>query len=135
LLINRAMRLERYGLASEIEPGRWRLTAEAERTLKELGERNDIIKTMHRALDDYGRAAERGPGQYAMHGSTVREPIIGRVIGKGLAGDEMGDRLHLVVDGVDGRTHYVETADHSKLDEIGRGHILALSPTQLPGKP
>ena len=30
---------------------------------------------------------------------------------KRLAGDEMSDRLHLVIDGVDGHTHYVETAD------------------------
>jgi type IV secretory pathway VirD2 relaxase len=94
LLIDRAKRLERYGLAREIEPGRWMLTAKAEDTLRELGERNDIIKTMHRALQENGVAAERGPGQYAMHGGEVEEPIIGRVIGKGLAGDEMGDRLH-----------------------------------------
>ena len=137
LLIDRAKRLERYGLAREIEPGsgRWAITARAEDTLRELGERNDIIETMHRALEDYGVAAERGPGQYAMHGSTVGEPIIGRVIGKGLAGDEMGDRLHLVIDGVDGRAHYVETTDHSKLDEVGRGHIVALEPARLTERP
>jgi hypothetical protein len=86
---------------------------------------------MHRALEDHGVASERGPGQYAMHGGKVGEPIIGRVIGKGLAGDEMGDRLHLVIDGVDGRAHYVETTDHSKLDEIGRGHIVALEPARI----
>jgi type IV secretory pathway VirD2 relaxase len=135
LLIDRAKRLERYGLIREIEPGRWRLTANAEETLRELGERNDIIKTMHRALENYGVAAERGPGQYAMHGITVSEPIIGRVIGKGLAGDELGDRLHLVVDGVDGRAHYIETTDHSKFDEIGRGHIVALESTQHTDRP
>jgi len=135
LLIDRAKRLERYGLAHEIEPGRWALTAHTEDTLRELGERNDIIKTMHRALEDHGVASERGPGQYAMHGGKVGEPIIGRVIGKGLAGDEMGDRLHLVIDGVDGRAHYVETTDHSKLDEIGRGHIVALEPARIPDRP
>jgi len=135
LLIDRAKRLERYGLASEIEPGQWALTAKAEDTLRELGERNDIIKTIHRALEDCGVSAERGPGRYAMHGGTVSEPIIGRVIGKGVAGDEMGDRLHLIVDGVDGRAHYVETPDHSKLDEIGRGHIVALEPAQLTDRP
>jgi type IV secretory pathway VirD2 relaxase len=135
LLIDRAKRLERYGLAREIEPGRWALIANAEDTLRELGERNDIIKTMHRALEGHGSAAERGPGQYVMHGGTVNEPVIGRVIGKGLAGDEMGDRLHLVIDGVDGRAHYVETADHSKLHEIGRGHIVVLEPARLTDRP
>jgi hypothetical protein len=40
----------------------------------------------------------------------------------------MGDRLHLVIDGVDGRTHYVEMADAGRLDEVRRGHIVALDP-------
>jgi hypothetical protein len=30
-------------------------------------------------------------------------------------------QTHLIVDGVDGRTHYVETVDASKLDDIRRG--------------
>jgi type IV secretory pathway VirD2 relaxase len=135
ILIDRTKQLERYGLAREIEPGRWALTANAEETLRELGERNDIIKTMHRALEDQGVVAERGPSQYAMHIRTVKESIVGRVIGKGLAGDEMGDRLYLVVDGIDGRTHYVETPDHSTLDEIRRGHIVTLEPTQILNRP
>lgn len=35
------------------------------------------------------------------------------------------ERLHRVIDGVNGRTHYVETADASKLDEMGHGHNVA----------
>jgi len=35
----------------------------AEATLKQLGQRNDIIKTMHRALADHGLAEERGADQ------------------------------------------------------------------------
>ncbi len=79
--------------------------------MRELGERGDIIKTMHRALADHGLADERAPAQYVAHGKQITEPIVGRVLSKGLAGDEMGNRLHLVIDGVDGRAHYVETAD------------------------
>ncbi|MER8595298.1 DUF3363 domain-containing protein [Mesorhizobium sp. M1182] len=127
LLIDRAKRLEHFGLASEIEPGRWVISDAAESTLRALGERNDIIKTMHRALEEHGLADERGAAQYAMHRQTTTEPIVGRVLAKGLAGDEMSDRLSLVIDGVDGRTHYVETADAAKLDDIQRGHI-ALDP-------
>ncbi|MGK6312601.1 DUF3363 domain-containing protein [Neorhizobium sp. DT-125] len=63
-----------------------------------------------------------------MHGRSITEPIVGRVLDKGLAGDEMSDRLHLVIDGTDGRTHYVETTEIGKLEEIGRGHIVSLDP-------
>jgi hypothetical protein len=47
----------------------------------------------------------------------------------------MSDRLHLVVDGVDGRTHYVETTDTARLDEVKRGHIVALGPVPATTEP
>jgi type IV secretory pathway VirD2 relaxase len=134
LLIDRAKRLERYDLATEIEPGRWTISEKAEPDLKTLGERGDIIKTMHRALADHGLADERGATQYVTHGKDT-ESVVGRLLAKGLAGDELGDRLHLIVDGVDGRTHYVETVDASKLDDIRRGHIVALDPVPTSAEP
>ncbi|MGK6312602.1 DUF3363 domain-containing protein [Neorhizobium sp. DT-125] len=70
LLIDRAKRLESYRLAEEIEPGRWLLRSDVEQTLRALGERNDIIKTMHRALEDHGLADERGASQYACTGGA-----------------------------------------------------------------
>lgn len=128
LLIGRAKVLERYGLATETEPGRWAVSDRAESTLKELGERGDIIKTMHRALTDHGLAEERGVSQYASHRGKLTEPVIGHVIGKGLAGDEMSERVYLVVDGVDGRVHYMEFADASRIEDIGRGMIVEATP-------
>jgi type IV secretory pathway VirD2 relaxase len=135
LLIARARNLESMGLATEVEVGRWSISAQAEPTLRELGERGDIIKAMQRALADHGLADERAPAQYVTHGKQITEPIVGRVLAKGLAGDEMGDRLHLVIDGVDGRTHSIETADSSRLDEIRRGHIVALDPVATKAEP
>ena len=128
LLIDRVKKLERFGLASEIAPGRWVISDRAEGTLRALAERNDIIETMHRALADHGIAGERAPSQYVTHGKIITEPIAGRILGKGLAGNGLTDRLYVVIDGVDGFVHYVETADASKLDGIKRGHIVALDP-------
>jgi type IV secretory pathway VirD2 relaxase len=128
LLISRAKRLERYGLATETERGRWTVSDKAEATLQALGERNDIIKTMHRALADDGLSEARGADQYLLHGDRSGEPIIGRVLGKGLAGDEMGERVYLIVDGVDGRVHHIEFADSNRIDEIRRGAIVEAAP-------
>ncbi|MFZ3178639.1 MAG: DUF3363 domain-containing protein [Methylocystis silviterrae] len=128
LLISRAKRLESYGLASEIEPGRWAIADRAETTLRALGERGDIIKTMHRALAVSGLAETRGVASYQLHGDRAGAPIIGRVLGKGLAGDEMGERVYLIVDGVDGRVHHVEFAKSDALDDIRRGTIVEATP-------
>ena len=100
----------------------------AEATLKALGERGDIIKTMHRALTDHGLAEERGADQYVPHGDRTGEPVVGRVLGKGLAGDEMGERVYLVVDGVDGRVHHLEFADPARIEDVRRGMIVEAAP-------
>ncbi|MGO9721671.1 MAG: DUF3363 domain-containing protein [Methylocella sp.] len=128
LMISRAKHLERYDLASEVDTGRWVVSEKAEATLKELGEQGDIIKTMHRALTGHGLAEERGASQYVIHGGKTAEPVIGRVIGKGLAGDEMGERVYLVVDGVDGRVHHLEFADPARIEDVHRGTIIEAAP-------
>ena len=98
-----------WGWLKSSEPGRWILYADIDDTLKELGERGDIIKTMHRTLADQG--LERGMERYVVHREYDHSRVaIGRVIGKGLAADEMSDRVHVVVDGIDGRGHYAEMA-------------------------
>jgi type IV secretory pathway VirD2 relaxase len=128
LLIDRAKRLERYGLATEAEPGRWVVSDKAETTLRELGARQDIIDTMHRALADHGLAEERGLDRYVFHGKGSGEKVVGRVIGKGLACEEMGERVYLVVDGVDGRVHHMEFANPAHVDEMRRGMIVEAAP-------
>lgn len=124
LLIDRARHLERLGLATEVTPGQWRIAPKAERTLRELGTRGDIIKTMHRALDAAGLADRRRGARYVVHGAKLAEPVTGRVLSKGLGADELGERVHLVIDGVDGRIHHIEM-DATRTEDIGRGMIVA----------
>ncbi|MBR0963994.1 relaxase/mobilization nuclease and DUF3363 domain-containing protein [Bradyrhizobium diazoefficiens] len=127
-MIGRVKFLERYGLSSEVETGQWVIPDRAEATLKELSDRNDIIKTMHRALAAHGLEEERGIDQYVRHGARPDEKVAGRVLAKGLAGDEMGERVYLVIDGVDGRVHHVEFSDGSYLKDIGRDTIVEVGP-------
>jgi type IV secretory pathway VirD2 relaxase len=123
LLIERARKLQRMGLATEIKTGQWIVSPKAEPTLWELGERGDIIKAMHRALEREGLAEDRHPTRYVLHRENATERITGRVLDKGLGGDEIGERVRLVIDGVDGRVHHIEM-DAAHAEEIGRGMIV-----------
>ena len=124
LLIQRARKLGRMGLATEVEPGQWSVSPSAETVLRELGERGDIIKAMHRALDREGLADGRSATDYVVHPAKITEPIIGRVLDKGLGSDETGERVRLVIDGVDGRVHHLEV-DVSNVEDVQRGMIVA----------
>jgi len=128
VMIGRVKFLERYGLSSEVETGQWVISDRAEVTLKELSDRNDIIKTMHRALATYGLEEARGVDQYVLHGERPSEKITGRVLAKGLADDEMDEQVYVVVDGVDGCVHHMKLPDASHLKDIGRDMIVEVRP-------
>ena len=135
LVIGWVRHLERYGIATELEPGRWSLSDRAEQVLNELEHRNEVINSIHRALTKSGLVDERGVSQFALHGEGSGEEIVGRVLAKGLAGDEMGDGGYLVVDGIDGRVHHMEFKDASRIEEVGRDMIVEAAPVLAGPRP
>jgi hypothetical protein len=105
------------GLADETQPGTWAVHADAEKTLRALGERGDIIRTMQRAMS--GQPRELAVFEPSDDGRAV----IGRVAAKGLA-DELRDRGYLVIDGVDGKAHYVALNARDELTNYPTGAVV-----------
>jgi len=62
-------------------------------------------------------------------------PIVGRVIEKGLAGDQLSDRMYLVIDGSDARPHYVEMANAEQAEEARVGSIVEVGRTKIEARP
>jgi type IV secretory pathway VirD2 relaxase len=135
---DRTMRLRRLGklgdmgLATEHTPGVWELSERLEPTLREMGERGDIIRTMQKALRADG--AERDPMSFQIHDAAPATPIVGRVIDKHLS-DELGENLTLVVDGIDGRTHHVSGIDPARVEDARIGSIIEIGPAESTGRP
>jgi type IV secretory pathway VirD2 relaxase len=122
LMVGRAQTLERLGLAEKLGPASWSLKPGAEATLRELGARGDIIKTMHRAMA--GLKAERAPTDFAIHGDRP-EPIVGRMAARGLD-DELKGTAFAVIDGVDGRVHHIRFASIEATTDVPPGGIVEL---------
>jgi type IV secretory pathway VirD2 relaxase len=123
LRIGRLQVLERFGLARQVEPGVWRLSNQLEPTLRELGERGDIIKAINRSLAARGEV--RSAENILLHGDAASVPVVGRVIGKELT-DELGDRVGLIIDGIDGRVHHVALGGAAMADEARIGAIVEI---------
>lgn len=104
LKVGRLQRLERMGLAHQVGGGQWRLDETAAPTLRELGQRNDIIKRIHRGLTEHG--IDRPASAWVLAGEELAEPVIGRLVARGLD-DELKGTAYAVIDGVDGRTYHV----------------------------
>jgi type IV secretory pathway VirD2 relaxase len=123
LKVGRLRKLEALELADQIGPGQWVISDAAEKRLRELGERGDIIKRIHRSLAE--RGVERGPSSYVLAGESLDEPIVGRLLARGLD-DELKGTAYAVVDGVDGRTHHIRLADLNATGDSAPGSIVEL---------
>lgn len=124
LLLGRAQTLERMGLAERVGPASWTLAADIEPTLRDLGDRGDIIKSMHRAMTGHGLTID--PERIAMHGRTGGARVIGRLVERGLH-DELTGEAYAIVEGLDGRAHHLRFPDIERTGDAASGAIVEAS--------
>lgn len=122
-LLGRAAKLEALGLADRIESGIWVVRGDAEAVLRDLSVRGDIIKTMHRALTRDGGRFD--PSALALHDDVPTDPVIGRLVERGLH-DELAGSAYAIVDGADGRTHHLRFGDMEQTGDARPGAIVEL---------
>ena len=117
--VGRMQKLERLGLATPAGPAQWTLSHEAESSLRALGDRDDIIKRLHRTM------GERSPSEWVVAGETVDRPLIGKLVARGLD-DELKGTAYAIVDGVDGRAHHLRLPDLDATTDAGPGAVVEL---------
>jgi len=122
LLRARLQRLETMALAERLDAHRWRLLPRMEQTLTAMGERGDILRTMHRAM--------KGEQRELVTDAQTGVAVEGRIAAKGLDG-ELHDKPYLVVDGIDGRAHYLRPQANTDLAELPVGGIVEGKPQAL----
>lgn len=127
-LIGRAQYLQRLGLV-EGQGGRWRLVEDLESRLRALGERGNIIKTLHKAIRD----ADRDLADLKIQTGDIEDPIIGRLVDRGLH-DELSGRAYAVVDGVDGRLHHIRFGDLSATGDTPIGGVVEVRSRRVDGE-
>jgi type IV secretory pathway VirD2 relaxase len=122
-MVGRMHKLERLGLVEPLGPARWLLSANAESVMRAVGERNDIIRRIHRGLTE--QRIERSVADFALDGGDATRPPIGRLVTRGLD-DELHGTAYTVIDGVDGRAHHVRLADLDAATDAAPGGIVEL---------
>ncbi len=121
MLVARSRKLERLGLLAPLGSGQWMMAEEAESVLRALGERGDIIKRVHRGLTE--RGIDRAAGAFVLDAELRGDPIIGRLISRGLD-DELKGSAFAVIDGIDGRAHHFRLKDLDATSDASPGAVL-----------
>lgn len=122
LHMGRLRKLERLGLADELMPGCWSLREDAQTTLRQIGERGDIIKRMHQALKE--QQIDRATERFALE-TEPGQSILGRLVERGLH-DELAGTAYAIIDGIDGRTHHVVFPNIEATGDSANGSIVEL---------
>lgn len=115
----RLQRLEGMGLAERTDANSWKLQPGMAATLDAMGQREDALETVRRALKSQRREC--------VVNEHPTSSVIGRIAGKGLA-DELHDLGYLVVDGIDGRAHYLKLPAGTDLAELPMHGIVEARP-------
>lgn len=127
LRAGRLAKLVRMGLAEAAGSGRWTLAEGLEDTLRRMGERGDIIRTMQRAFAARGRVpAIADQAIYDARGADA-PTLVGRIVERGLS-DELRDRHYLIVEATDGRTHYVDVGRGDSVAPMASGAVVEIAP-------
>ncbi|WP_267432975.1 relaxase/mobilization nuclease RlxS [Sphingomonas sp. GM_Shp_1] len=122
----RLRKLKAMDLAEDLGGGRYRLAEGLEHTLRRMGERGDIVRLMQRELT--GRRLDRA-GVEQVITTELREPLVGRVIHRGFS-DEHRDRHYMMIDGIDGRVHYVDIGRGDATPSVPEGATVRIEPTK-----
>jgi type IV secretory pathway VirD2 relaxase len=121
VVAERLSKLESLGLATQVGREHWQLADDFELSLKRLGERGDIIRTMQRELTRARLHRE------IVAGDNLHAAIIGRVVAQGLS-DEHRDHRYLIVDAMDGRAYYVDAGRGLDLPSIPADAVVRITP-------
>lgn len=117
----RLQTLARMDLAEPVGEGKWRLRDGMAETLRAMGERGDTIRLMQREM-----TRARLEREQHIH-SPDQGPVIGRLVTRGLA-DEHHDRHYLIVDGIDGSSHYLDAGVGNTVAELPKGAMVRAVP-------
>ena len=115
--------LEQLHLAERISPNSWRMEQGWQETLRRLGERDDIIKRMHREM-------RQQPLDYRIFDASGSTPVEGIVRAKGLHDEQTGAPF-MIVETSRREAHYVRL-DPADAQQITVGERVRV--TAVPGK-
>jgi type IV secretory pathway VirD2 relaxase len=123
LKAGRLRKLESLGLADQFAPGQWIISERAEPVLRELGERGDIIKRIHKGLAE--SQLDRASDTLVLSAGMDAEPLTGRLLARGLD-DELKGTAYIVVDGTDGRTRHISLPSLEASGDSAVGSIVSV---------
>ena len=78
-----------------------------------------------------GAGREPDVSGFALHGDDIADPVLGRLVARGLH-DELKGSAYAIVEGVDGRTHHLRFSDLEMTGDAGQAPSSRRAPMKMP---
>jgi type IV secretory pathway VirD2 relaxase len=107
----------------------WRLSPAMEPALRQYQLTHDIAKRLHRDMTSMDPASK-----LVAHVNGLKEPVMGRIVSMGMD-DELKDKRFVLIEGLDGRSHYIHQPNAMKIENAKEqykpGHLIRLTPREF----
>lgn len=120
-LISRLENLEKLGVAVKLNNNEWQLKEGWNYTLKDLSNRNDIIKTMYQAIGNKSRY------YHIYKDNNISKPIEGKLIKKSITDY---DNYYFVVETTTGEANYIEIKDIREFEKYKENDVIKIDVKQ-----
>jgi len=123
LIRKRMETLRKMGLAEYEGKGLWRMSPNFAQTLTRMGEQNDILKTLHRAMAKQGMEQTLGPDAIFDPADTYAQPVTGVVKSYGRR-DYRQDKGFVVIESLQGRVIYAAVSEDETFSSVKTGQVV-----------
>ena len=123
LIRKRMETLRKMGLAEYEGKGLWRMAPKWTATLTRMGEQNDILKTLHRAMAKQGMEKTLGPDAIFDPADTYAQPVTGVVKSYGRR-DDRQDKGYVVIESLQGRVIYAAVLEDETFSSLKTGQVV-----------
>lgn len=131
LQVRRLRVLEKMGLAERLGSGRWAVDPSFTKTLRDINERSQMVKAIHRNLEQSGHSVglvtERN--RFDPNGLTA-QPITGAVQNFGRP-DDTREGGFVIIQSLDGAPIYAKVSESETFETLKKGQIVTFQPHQL----
>lgn len=128
LQVKRLQNLSEMGLAEKLTSGRWKVDPNFAQTLKDMGERNDIIKAIHRSLKDEGLAKSFVIGRNRYDPNRLAAQPLEGVVKQFGRHDDTREGGYVIVQSLQGEHIHTRVSETEVFETLAKGQVVTFQP-------
>jgi len=128
LQVKRLQKLSQMGLAEKLTSGRWKVEPDFAQTLKDMGERSDIIKAINRSLKDEGLARHLVSGRNRYDPNRIGAQPLEGVVKQFGRHDDTREGGYVIIQTLQGQHIHTRVSETETFETLAKGQVITLQP-------